>query len=135
MPSHARRTRPCCSSWPSTHAAVSTAIAKLAEAAEERHADASGTPKLGLALQTVTPSLAQELGLRTRTGVLVRGVEAGSPAANAGLQPGDVIAEVDRRPVKTVDELTRAMAARRADAPVLFLVHRSGGDLYIALAS
>ncbi len=110
------------------------AIAKLAEA-EERPVQAAGTPQLGLALQTVTPNLARELGLPAREGVLVRGVESGSPAANAGLKPGDVIAEVDRRPVKSVDELTTAIAKRRAGAPVLFLVHRGDGDLYVALES
>jgi serine protease Do len=110
------------------------AIAKLAEAGE-RPAEAAGTPKLGLALQTITPSLARELGLPSRAGVLVRSVESGSPAASAGLKPGDVISEVDRRPVASVDELKNVIAKRRSGAPVLFLVHRGDGDLYVALES
>jgi len=110
------------------------AIAKLAEAGE-RPAEAAGTPKLGLALQTITPSLARELGLPSRAGVLVRSVESGSPAASAGLKPGDVISEVDRRPVASVDELKNVIAKRRSGPPVLFLVHRGDGDLYVALES
>src|SRR5947209_8323544 len=75
-------------------------IAKLAEPQEQRTAQTAGRPALGLAVQTVTPQLAQELGLPVRAGVLVSGVEDGSPAAGAGVQPGDVITELDRKPVK-----------------------------------
>ncbi len=109
-------------------------IAKLAEP-EERTAEAPGKPELGLALQTVTPSLAQQLDLPARQGVLVRGVEDGSPAANAGLRPGDVIAEVDHQPVKSAGEVQRMIAKRQAGQPLLFFVHRSNGDLYLALES
>jgi serine protease Do len=114
--------------------ALHATIAKLAEP-EERVTEAAGPPSLGLALQTLTPGLARELGLPARAGVLVRGVEAGSPAASAGLRAGDVIAEVDRHAIKSVDDMKTAIARRPAGAPVLFLVHRRGGDLYIALAS
>jgi len=62
-------------------------------------------------------------------------VEDGSPAAGAGVQPGDVITELDRKPVKSVDDLERELARVRSGAPVLFFVHRNGGDLYIAVES
>ncbi len=110
-------------------------IAKLAEPEERQAARAGAGPSLGLAVQTVTPGLAQELGLPERSGVLVRGVEDGSPAANAGVQPGDVIKEIDRRPVTSADELRQAVAAHRPGAPVLFLVRRNGGSLYLAVSS
>ena len=110
-------------------------IAKLAEPQEQRTAQTAGRPALGLAVQTVTPQLAQELGLPVRAGVLVSGVEDGSPAAGAGVQPGDVITELDRKPVKSVDDLERELARVRSGAPVLFFVHRNGGDLYIAVES
>ena len=86
-------------------------------------------------MQTVTPQLAQELDLPAKAGVLVRGVEDGSPAASAGLQPGDVIAEIDRTPVGSVDDLERALARLKPGAPVLLFVRRNDGDLYIAVAS
>jgi serine protease Do len=63
----------------------------------------------------------------------VRGVQDGSPAANAGLRPGDVITEVDRMPVKSADDLKQAMGKHAKDRPALFLVHRDGGTIYIAL--
>jgi serine protease Do len=108
-------------------------IVKLAEPEQRRAAGVGGKPALGLAVQTVTSQLAGELGLPVTAGVLVRGVEDGSPAASAGLQAGDVIAEIDREPVKSVDDLERALTRRRPGAPVLFFVHRNGGDLYIAV--
>src|SRR5438094_816561 len=110
-------------------------IVKLAEPEEQRTAQTGGRPSLGLAVQTVTPQLAEELGLPVRAGVLVSGVEDGSPAAGAGVQPGDVITELDRKPVKSVDDLERELARVRSGAPVLFFVHRNGGDLYIAVES
>ena len=108
-------------------------IAKLAEPEERRAAAAGGKPALGVAVQTVTSQLAQELGLPVTAGVLVRDVEDGGPAASAGLRPGDVIAEIDRQPVKSVDDLERALARRKPGAPVLLFVHRNGADLYIAV--
>jgi len=66
---------------------------------------------------------------------VVRGVEGVSPAPDAGVQPGDVIAEVDRQPLKTVDDLERAVDRRQPGSSTLLLVHRNEGDLCIALGS
>src|SRR5881409_2297145 len=110
-------------------------IVKLAEPEEQRTAQTGGRPSLGIAVQTVTRELAAQLGLPAQQGVLVSGVEDGSPAASAGVQPGDVIAEIDKKPVQSVDDLERELAGVRPGAPVLFFVHRNGGDLYIAVES
>src|SRR5882672_6433484 len=115
-------------------ATVTITIGQLADAAERR-ATADARPTLGLALQTVTPELAKRLHLRVQTGVIVRGVEEDSPAANAGLQPGDVIGEIDRQPVTNVDELERAIIRRVPGTPTLLLVHRDDGDLYLTMDS
>lgn len=96
---------------------------------------AKAKASLGLAVESLTPARARELGLADRHGVLVQGVEDGSPAANAGLQPGDVIVEVDRHPVKSADELTQALEKHSKGAPVLFLVHRDGRNLYAAVSA
>src|SRR5437773_1788465 len=115
-------------------ATVTITIGQLADAAERR-ATADARPTLGLALQTVTPELAKRLHLRAQTGVIVRGVEEDSPAANAGLQPGDVIGEIDRQPVANIDELERAIIRRVPGTPTLLLVHRDDGDLYLTMDS
>jgi serine protease Do len=110
-------------------------VARLAEAPERAVAESSSSAPLGLNVQTLTPALAKQFGLHESVGVLVRGVEGASPAADAGVQPGDVIAEIDRQPVKTVDDLERAIEKRHPGSSTLLLVHRNGGDLYIALGS
>ena len=115
--------------------ALTAKIARLAEADEAASPASGEKPRLGLQLQTLTPKLAAELGLRDRSGVLVRGVEDGSPAAGAGLRPGDVIAEIDHRPVKNVEDLKETMARHAPGTPTLLLVHREHGNLYIAIGS
>jgi serine protease Do len=117
---------------------LTASIARMAEEEGEGPTlakDETARAPLGLSVQTLTPDLAQELGISSRRGVLVRGVEDGSPAAEAGLQPGDVIAEVNHTKVTSVDEMKRALAKAPKDAPTLFLVHRDGGNLFVAVAS
>ena len=114
---------------------LSVKVARLAEAPERAVAESNTTAPLGLTVQTLTPALARQFGLHESVGVLVRGVEGASPAADAGVQPGDVIAEIDRQPVKSVDDLERAIDKRHPGSSTLLLVHRNGGDLYIALGS
>jgi len=109
-------------------------VDSLAEAAEGA-TPAAATPTLGLQLGALTPAIAQELGLHDAHGVLVRGVEDGSPAANAGIRPGDVITEIDHRPVKRLEDLQRAIERHAPSEPTLLLVRRQDGNLYIAIGS
>jgi serine protease Do len=118
-----------------TPVTVTITVGRLTEAAERPSATANAQPSLGLALQTVTPELARRLHLRVHSGVVVRGVEEDSPAANAGLQPGDVIGEIDRQPVTSVDEVEQMIGRRSPGTPTLFLVHRDDGDLYLTMGS
>jgi serine protease Do len=89
---------------------------------------------LGLSVETVTPELARELGIDQPHGVVVRDVRRDSPAANAGIRPGDVIVAVDRQPVKTVEEMKSALQKHPAGTPTLFLVRRDGGNVYVPVS-
>jgi serine protease Do len=106
---------------------------KEMKAAAEGESSKDGKPTLGLSLQSLSPAEARERGLGERGGVLVRGVQDGSPAANAGLRAGDVISEINRTPVKSPDDVREAMSKRPKDKPALFLVHRDRGTMYIAV--
>ena len=115
-------------------------VARLDEGGAPAAAAGSTGPResketLGLSLQPLTPAETRERGLGDRGGVLVRGVQDGSPAASAGLRPGDVISEVNRAAVRNVDDVKQAMERRAKDKPALFLVHRSGGSVYITVNS
>jgi serine protease Do len=81
---------------------------------------------LGLYGQDVTPEIAQSLGLKEPQGIIVAQVEKGSPSAEAGLQPGDVILEMDGKPIGTYDAFRNAIAALRPGSTVQLQVSRGG---------
>ena len=62
-------------------------------------------------------------------GLVITQVNPDSRAADAGLQQGDIIQEVNRQPVKTVEDL-RAAVRKTTDRPVLLLVERDGRSLF-----
>jgi serine protease Do len=89
--------------------------------------------KLGLALQTLTPRLAESLGLDPRTrGAVVAEVAAGGQAAAAGVREGDVVLEIDRQRVTTADEAAAALGAPRKGGHLVRLA-TAGGLRYITL--
>jgi len=90
--------------------------------------------KLGVAVEPLTPAIAKQLGLKDASnGVVVRRVDDGSPAANAGIQPGDVILEVDRQPVKDVAGLKSLVAKHAKGTPMVVLLHRESSTLYVVV--
>lgn len=71
--------------------------------------------RIGVSVQDVPrerPAL-EELGLKQRTGALVAQVQKDTPAAKAGIEPGDVITEVNGKPVTSRDELIRIVTATK----------------------
>jgi len=112
---------------------LQTKVAKLDEPDQKVAAEAGEKGKLGVAVEPVTPAVAQELGLKETTGVVVRRVEDGSPAANAGIRPGDVILEVDRQPVKDVAGLRQLVDKHAKGTPLVVLLKREDATLYVAV--
>ncbi len=88
---------------------------------DARQGDVQGQGKIGLALQTLTPDVAASLGIdRGTKGAVITDVATGSPAEQAGLRPGDVIVEIDRRPVASADDAVAALhGAPRAGGHLL----------------
>jgi len=84
--------------------------------------------KLGVTVQRVTPELAEGLGMPQARGALVSGVEPGSPGAHAGLREGDVITELDGRPVADSNALRNQVAAMAPDTAVSLTVLREGKE-------
>jgi serine protease Do len=102
-----------------------------AKARADRSEPAEGG-RLGLAVRPVTPEMAKELGLAGGTGLYVSEVEPDGPAADAGIRPGDVIEQVNRKPVTDVAGL-RAAVKGAAGKPALVLVTRKGDSLYLTI--
>ncbi len=112
---------------------------KLDEAAVSKSARRSGGEEsedhaaLGIAVAPLTPELAASAGLdRDTKGLIVQDVDPDGRAAAAGIQPKDVIQEVNRKPVQSVDEL-RAAVKSTTDRPVLLLVNRDGRGLFVTV--
>ncbi len=81
---------------------------------------------LGVKIQPVTQEVADSLGLKEPQGALVAEVTADSPAAHAGLKVGDVITEVDGKPVKAFRDLPWLVANAKPDTHATLQVTRAG---------
>jgi serine protease Do len=113
---------------------------KLGELPGERTAAATepggargSTSSLGLTVQPLTPEIAKELEVKQPVGVVVSRVEPSGPADGAGMQRGDVITEVDRKPVTSVEDFEK-LTSGSGGTQVLLKIQRSGSALYVALA-
>ncbi len=95
--------------------------------------DSSRRGQWGLQLQELTPEMARAQGLAAGQGVRVVAVRPGSPAADAGLRPDDILLQVNRRAVGSIDEMQAAIAANDSDQ-LLLLVKRHQGNLFVALS-
>lgn len=93
----------------------------------------SHSKTLGITVRNLTPEMAKRLGLENETGVVVSRVEPGSPAANAGIQTGDIIREIDRKPVKDVDQLAKAIQEAKDPNNILLLVQRGQNNMFAAV--
>ena len=89
--------------------------------------------RFGLTLKEITPQLAQRWGITADRGVVIVEVEAGSPGHNAGLQPGDIILEVNRKEIGNINDFQRAMEGANRKEGVLFLIDRKGGHFFVIL--
>ena len=89
--------------------------------------------RIGLALQTLTPDVADQLGIDHGTkGAVITDVVSGSPAERAGLRPGEVIVEVDRGAVATSEQAVAALGAARGGGHLL-RVRGAGGTRFVTI--
>ena len=87
--------------------------------------------KIGIAVSDLDDPTRQQLNLPASVkGVVVQQVRPGSPAEDAGLQPGDVIQEIDRKSVSDAGQFTTAVHTAPAGKDILLLVWSRGGSSY-----
>ena len=116
-------------------AAATVTLGELPSAdGRDRRGGAAGA-KLGLVLQTLTPDLAQSMGLDPSTrGAAIAEVAPGSTAARAGLEEGEIILEIDRRPVTNADAASAALLAPRRGGHLL-RVRGGAGTRFVTLGA
>lgn len=111
---------------------------KIGELKEEQVAamtSSSPKTKLGIDIQELNPALSRKFGIKGEKGVVITEVEPDSPGDAAGLQPGDLILEINRMKVTTVNQVRRVLEKTKPDEPTLLLVKRDGGTRYVVIGS
>ncbi len=89
---------------------------------------------LGLTVEPVTPDLAQHFDLNSDVaGLVVTAVTPESPADDAGIQPGDVVVQVNRQSTTSLKSFRDALGSTQKGAPVLFLMDRGGNTFFVAV--
>ncbi|MBI3993028.1 MAG: DegQ family serine endoprotease [Candidatus Lambdaproteobacteria bacterium] len=88
---------------------------------------------LGMELQALTDDVGEQLGYKGLTGVLVSQVAPNSPAADAGLQRGALIMEVNQRPVRTVAEFLAAVKNVKPGQHILLLVRLGDFNRFLGI--
>ncbi len=85
----------------------------------------------GMQVGEITPEIASQLHLKVEKGVVIRRIAPDSPAADAGLQPGDVVLEVNKSKVASLNDfLSEVKKAKSAGKGALLLVQRGNATLY-----
>jgi len=82
--------------------------------------------RLGVQIDQVTKEVAESLGLSKAQGALVRGVEQGSPAEKAGIEPGDIILKFDGKPIEKSSDLPRMVGNTKPGTRSTIQVWRRG---------
>ena len=101
------------------------------------HAELGSTPSQGtlrgISVQALTPGLRQQLGLPSDIqGVVINNLDPTSPAAQSGLQQGDVIEGINHQPVRSVADFGRLAAQAQGDT--LVRINRQGTGLFIVVS-
>lgn len=105
-------------------------IGTMAQTAKER--PSREKTAWGLTVQDLTPQLAEHLGLdREERGVIISNVERGSPADESGLQRGDLIKEVNRQAIQSLDDYTKVTDKAKKSEGLLLLIKRGGHTFYV----
>ncbi len=106
-----------------------------------RNTDNSGGPsepaRFGLQVQTLTPDMAQQIGIQASHGAVVAAIDPGSFAEDIGFQQGDVIVDVNGHPVDSANELRSQLGQLKEGGQVVFKILRqtqSRGQLTVFLA-
>jgi serine protease Do len=106
--------------------AARSAEVKVGEYSEKAGPEAASGARIGVALQDLTPPIAESLGLDPRMkGAVITEVQGGGPADKAGLAAGDVIRQIDNKPIANADDAVAAMVSKKG-AHLMRVTNASG---------
>jgi serine protease Do len=88
---------------------------------------------LGVQVQNLSRDMAQQFGYQPGTGVIVSAVVPGSPADDAGVEPGDLITAVNGQAVTSVDQFRKAVSEAKNQKKALLLIRRGEFSQFIVV--
>jgi serine protease Do len=102
---------------------VTVEIGEKPSSAQSQDTSDSGKD-IGLRVRPMSPALARQMGYKTEEGLLITEVKEFSVAESAGLQRGDVILEINRQKVDSLDDLDNILKRSDAGDPLLLMIRR-----------
>jgi serine protease Do len=89
--------------------------------------------KLGIAVQNLTEETAKRFGYEDLKGVIVTAVEPDSPAASAGIQPGSLIQQVNRKPVENTKQFNEEVQKAVKEGRISLLLRFENSSMFLVL--
>ncbi len=108
-------------------------VAERKDRPEVAMKSSKGKASFGMNVEDITPQTARQLGIPVFKGVVVTDVEEGSPADEVGIQPRDIIQQVNKVNVGSLKEYQREIAKPAAKNSILLLIKRGKTTYYVAL--
>jgi serine protease Do len=102
---------------------------------EPSKATSSRLERLGMQISDLTADVAKQLGLQGVEGVVITDVKSDSPADRAGLKSGQVITQINRKPVKSASDANRILKDASSTGDVLLLVRSAEGARFVVVKS
>jgi serine protease Do len=102
-------------------------------ASSSKNAKEKMNTELGINAGEITPEIAAQLNLTQKSGVVILEVDSGSPAEEAGLQAGDIVAEIDREKIANMNQFNKKMSSYKTGDTILFLIKREGSSIFLTL--
>jgi serine protease Do len=112
---------------------VERPIERAEEPLQKEQPEEQTSKKLGLSIQNLTPDIAQQLGYQNEHGAIVVDVASGSLADDAGLQQGDLIKEINKASIRTIQDFNRQIKGLKSGDSVAMLMRRGQNNFYVAI--
>jgi serine protease Do len=109
---------------------VGVTVGELKDEKREARETPETEKNYGLVVQNITPEIARHLNLKDRRGVIVTDIQPGSPAEGADLRAGDIIVEINKKPLRSVADFKELMKKASLKDGIVMLVKRENVTFY-----